>query len=256
MNRLDDLLRMASGTMNRRQAGLAGAMLLALLTGGNAAGTRKGNRAAKRERPQPGRGFGRRRCGGIAGIPCPAGFTCVDDPRDDCDPEAGGADCIGICVRRVKDPCAAVRCRQGTKCCPRCGGICVPDDVRCANDLCRREPCNEATCGPGEYCCNESCSLCVPLGDACTQEVCPPKGERCGRNRCGPGEFCCNPSCGICAPLGGGCITVVCDPEPGRMCGGIAGIPCPDGFVCVDDPRDDCDPAKGGADCSGICVPR
>jgi hypothetical protein len=36
-------------------------------------------------------------CGGFAGIPCPKGFTCVDNPRDDCDPEQGGADCGGIC---------------------------------------------------------------------------------------------------------------------------------------------------------------
>ena len=38
-------------------------------------------------------------CGGIAGFPCPEGYQCVDDPRDSCDPNAGGADCGGICVR-------------------------------------------------------------------------------------------------------------------------------------------------------------
>jgi glycosyltransferase involved in cell wall biosynthesis len=37
---------------------------------------------------------------------------------------------------------------------------------------------------------------------------------------------------------------------PGGMCGGLAGFPCPDGFECVDDPSDSCDPATGGADCS------
>jgi len=42
--------------------------------------------------------------------------------------------------------------------------------------------------------------------------------------------------------------------EPKQMCGGIAGFPCPDGKKCVDDPSDNCDPARGGADCSGICV--
>jgi hypothetical protein len=42
---------------------------------------------------------------------------------------------------------------------------------------------------------------------------------------------------------------------PGLIqCGGIAGLPCPDGFECVDDPRDDCSPCRGGADCGGICV--
>lgn len=38
------------------------------------------------------------------------------------------------------------------------------------------------------------------------------------------------------------------------FCAGIAGIACPDGLKCIDDPADDCDPATGGADCGGICV--
>lgn len=44
------------------------------------------------------------------------------------------------------------------------------------------------------------------------------------------------------------------DPKPKQMCGGIAAFPCPESMKCVDDPADNCDPAKGGADCSGICV--
>jgi hypothetical protein len=39
-------------------------------------------------------------CGGFAGLVCPDGLTCVDDPTDDCDPERGGADCMGVCVGR------------------------------------------------------------------------------------------------------------------------------------------------------------
>ncbi len=39
-----------------------------------------------------------------------------------------------------------------------------------------------------------------------------------------------------------------------QLCGGIAGIQCPDNKMCVDDPSDTCDPNNGGADCSGICV--
>jgi len=38
-------------------------------------------------------------------------------------------------------------------------------------------------------------------------------------------------------------------------CGGFAGLLCPDGLECVDDPDDGCDPGAGGADCPGICVP-
>ena len=32
------------------------------------------------------------------------------------------------------------------------------------------------------------------------------------------------------------------------------GIPCPEGFMCVDDPTDDCDPTQGHADCQGQCM--
>ena len=44
-------------------------------------------------------------------------------------------------------------------------------------------------------------------------------------------------------------------PEP-AFCGGFAGIPCPQGQSCIDDPNDGCDPNAGGADCGGICVDR
>ncbi len=39
-----------------------------------------------------------------------------------------------------------------------------------------------------------------------------------------------------------------------KHCGGIAGLKCSGSLTCVDDPIDACDPANGGADCSGICV--
>ena len=44
-------------------------------------------------------------CGGFAGFPCPTGYACVDDPRDSCDPDRGGADCGGICVREKAPSC-------------------------------------------------------------------------------------------------------------------------------------------------------
>src|SRR5262245_50894243 len=37
-------------------------------------------------------------CGGFAAIRCPEGLVCVDDPTDSCDPDAGGADCGGVCI--------------------------------------------------------------------------------------------------------------------------------------------------------------
>ena len=40
----------------------------------------------------------------------------------------------------------------------------------------------------------------------------------------------------------------------GDFCGGIAGIQCNPGLICVDDPNDNCNPQLGGADCGGICI--
>jgi hypothetical protein len=37
-------------------------------------------------------------CGGYANVKCKHGKKCVEDPRDECDPEDGGYDCGGICV--------------------------------------------------------------------------------------------------------------------------------------------------------------
>jgi hypothetical protein len=41
---------------------------------------------------------------------------------------------------------------------------------------------------------------------------------------------------------------------PRQFCGGIAAITCPAGSTCVEDTSDSCDPARGGADCGGVCV--
>ena len=48
--------------------------------------------------------------------------------------------------------------------------------------------------------------------------------------------------------------SVLVDDRP-ATCGGFLGAACPEaGQICVDDPCDDCDPAKGGSDCQGICM--
>lgn len=44
-----------------------------------------------------------------------------------------------------------------------------------------------------------------------------------------------------------------CKKRGSQACGGIAGIRCPQEQTCVDDPTDNCDPERGGADCPGIC---
>jgi hypothetical protein len=49
-----------------------------------------------------------RSCGGFPGTPCSQGEICLDDPSDDCDPDNGGADCIGVCVKQGQ--CKASSC--------------------------------------------------------------------------------------------------------------------------------------------------
>lgn len=42
--------------------------------------------------------------------------------------------------------------------------------------------------------------------------------------------------------------------SPSTVCGGVLGLSCPSGQLCIDDPADKCDPAAGGRDCVGTCV--
>ncbi|KAF3006281.1 hypothetical protein E8E14_008027 [Neopestalotiopsis sp. 37M] len=44
-------------------------------------------------------------CSGFIGLSCPenSGLQCYDLPNDDCDPNNGGADCIGICLAPLKN---------------------------------------------------------------------------------------------------------------------------------------------------------
>ncbi|MCA9880132.1 MAG: hypothetical protein KC442_20195 [Thermomicrobiales bacterium] len=191
-------------------------------------------------------------CGGLAGKPCPKGYTCVDDPGDDCDPEHGGADCGGICVS--DDPCAARRCPAETTCCPNCGGVCVAEGTKCSDKLCRQETCGSVVCGPGEECCNASCSTCVPHGYACSQQACvdPPEpgpepgpnpgpGVPCGPRTCRNDQICCDAECGICGGRNGACPMIACvpsGPEPQRCGRNI----CGDGEYC-------CNPS------CGVCAP-
>ncbi len=125
-------------------------------------------------------------CGGFGGIPCPSGYVCEDDPRDDCDPDRGGRDCGGICVPDHGDESCDVPGRQYVSHDP---AACRARSYRCGRGL---EPFFDPACGCG----------CEPAR---------PRGVECGGNLCSPGQYCCNRSCGICAPLGGSCILIDCD---------------------------------------------
>ena len=167
-------------------------------------------------------------CGGIAGIPCPTGLTCIDDPDDQCSPTCGGADCGGICVEVDPAFCggfAGFPCPAGGECVDAKGDQCSP--------LCGGADCGGMCVGPST---NQPCG--GFLGLAC------PQGLICVDSA----KDTCDPDCNG-ADCGGFCAA----PVP-SFCGGIAGIPCPSGQTCVDDPSDSCDSACGGADCGGQCV--
>ena len=75
-------------------------------------------------------------CGGFAGVACPSGFACVDDPSDSCDPAAGGADCGGMCVPAAGESCGPNTCETGEVCCNASCGICTPPDGACIQVAC------------------------------------------------------------------------------------------------------------------------
>jgi hypothetical protein len=113
-------------------------------------------------------------CGGIAAFPCPEGLICADNPDDGCDPQAGGADCGGICLPILCLGFTKVMCPIDHYCvygysplCPSgeggfCGGI------------------NGIPCVEGLHCVDDPADTCDPqaegndCGGLCAQPpVCP-----------------------------------------------------------------------------------
>jgi len=149
-------------------------------------------------------------------------------------------------------------------------------------------PCAAALCLVGSHCEVQKPSVCkqapCPPVAVCVADPKPPAGPTCGgiAGKACPGmgkcvddpSDSCDPAKGG-ADCGGICTCVqsalcakgtkfdsspsVCacvpdmTPPSGPACGGFTGKPCPGMGKCVDDPSDSCDPAKGGADCGGIC---
>ena len=253
------------------------------------------------------------RCGGIAGETCPAGFECVDDPSDSCDPNSGGADCPGLCK-----PANTAECKSDTDCvAPALCNMCADGTAACARALCDNGLCRvdfpicstpvvcSGGCKSDEICVADPNNPCDPTTGKCPGIcVANSKPLSCGDvvgNTCPAGYACVDDPSDDCTPDSSGAdCPGVCEPAPvpqctadadcGQIlvpcplcpdgtsacprsecqnglcvmvthactapdfCGGIAGFPCPAGSTCVDDPKDDCDPATGGADCAGICV--
>jgi hypothetical protein len=285
-------------------------------------------------------------CGGIAGFPCPPDYECVDDPSDNCDPDGGGADCIGIC--RPPALCGdalGIKCPGGYACVSSstqpcdpndpsvvCVGTCeweavCPGKQACLSDAdcsaltqfclfaqgscgtagdvgwCADRPqgcpdvwnpvcgcdgetygnaCDahaaginvqhKGTCKPAHACCLDFDDGPVPFDtclamelESCLAEGGVPAGSNISCERT---EACCLSTFGerrcadlhpLCCVLSGG-VPQGADSSCRKVtvpdsCGGFAGLPCPDGYDCVDDPDDNCDPADA-ADCPGVCAPQ
>ena len=135
-------------------------------------------------------------CGGFAAIECPDGYQCVDDPSDDCDPNAGGADCAGVC-EKIRNGGGGGGNGSGAKDCERKRNQYLGDPEECAT--------LRFVCPDGQQ----------PFFDDCGCGCEDIPGEVCGDIVCPDGELCCNASCGICTPPGGVCTQQACDDNLG-----------------------------------------
>ena len=136
--------------------------------------------------------------------------------------------CYGECVtwrECARDPEEGQLC--GSRGLPMC-----PRGTYCRYDI-------GASCGdfdlPG---------TCAPRGPGICPDVYMPV---CGCNGQTYGNQCEANAAGASVRSEGECMRM--------QCGGFAGIQCPEGMICVDDPTDNCDPNRGGADCIGVCEP-
>ena len=114
-------------------------------------------------------------CGGIANIPCPDGQSCIDDPNDGCDPNAGGADCGGICIDPPQPAfcggIAGLPCPEGQSCVDDPSDDCDPNTggADCGGMCVTTETCGDAQCAPGFVCCNPLRGICTKPGMVCIQ---------------------------------------------------------------------------------------
>jgi hypothetical protein len=177
-------------------------------------------------------------CGGFAGLRCAGGTTCVDDPRDSCNPASGGRDCGGLCITATK-----------AKTCGGFAGLVCGTGKSCVDDP--RDSCDPAAGGRD---CSGLCVAGVAPAPAPT-----PTLKTCGGFaglRCSGTDVCVDDPRDTCDPNKGGadCSGVCVVRATAKICGGIIGAICAATETCVDDPADQCNPAKGGADCTGFCV--
>jgi hypothetical protein len=108
-------------------------------------------------------------CGGLSGKACPGLGRCVDDPSDSCDPNAGGADCGGICSCVQNVLCTANSKFDGSPAVCACVPIAPPPPNLCAAVLC-----------PAGSTCDPSTGKCIGATVSCggfTGKACPGFGR-------------------------------------------------------------------------------
>ena len=162
-------------------------------------------------------------CGGIAGIPCPAGEFC-DLNAGECHVTDGQGECAS-----VPDACPLIYA-------PVCGcdGITYGND--CERQHAKAQKAHDGRCKPTAKC----ASACDCYRTQTFPEPCPLDCATCDNYwTCEDGT--CVPHCGpVPEPP-------VCEP---RVCGGIAGLPCRAGEFC-ELPKGECH----AADLQGVCLP-
>ncbi|XPS94112.1 hypothetical protein M3J09_003437 [Ascochyta lentis] len=145
------------------------------------------------------------------------------------------------------------------------GAASTPKKCQCEPRMCIQSFPAGCICGnANKHACWKKCGGAKPAFATCTSPTKPTPlpmldrkvqicgGGRANTNFCPSGYTCIND------PYKSGCGlecdgTGICVKE--KLCGGFAGFKCDgQGQVCVDDPRDECSPATGGADCGGLCV--
>ncbi len=180
-------------------------------------------------------------CGGFAGLPCPDGLVCVDNPADSCDPASGGADCGGMCVEPLQH-CGGftgLLCDEGEYCHfeldQTCGfadqtGVCKPSPDFCIELFAPVCGCNGETYG------NECKANAAGTSKAAAGECAPPAGSACETEGgfCTSGSICpadtvvLDASCDGSVPGGTCCKAWMLPPPPAPAscvdhCGGAAG---------------------------------